>query len=253
MTKDFVNRFGSVSRDYAAFRPDYPSDLFDWLTSVAPSTSVAWDCATGTGQAALELAGRFGRVIATDASSDQIAHATPHPLIDYRVAAAEASGIPDASIDLVTVAQALHWFDVERFFLECARVLVPGGVLAVLTYGPLHVDGATVDRVVQHYYHDIVGPYWPAERALVDSGYASVSFPWPQLAAPVFEMEAWWTLPDLLGYMGTWSSTTAYRQVAGEDPRSLIERRLARAWRDPEGLRRIAWPLRFVVCRIGSV
>lgn len=223
MAEAFLDRFASVSGDYAAFRPTYPPALFDWLSSTVPTLSLAWDCATGSGQAAVDLAAHFDHVIATDASVDQIAQATSHPHVKYRVAPAEDSGIAVSSIDLVTVAQALHWFEVDRFFRECERVLKPGGVLAVWTYGPLQVEGEAVDAIVQRYYRDIVGPYWPAERALVDSGYASVALPYPELEVPAFAMAVSWSLEALLGYLGTWSSTTAYRGTTGEDPRDLIE------------------------------
>ena len=249
MSQGFVDRFGAVSGDYARFRPQYPSALFDWLASIAPGRSLAWDCATGSGQAAIELASRFDRVIATDASVGQIAAATPAPGVTYRAAKAEDSGLLSDSVDLITVAQALHWFDVDAFYAECDRVLVGGGVLAVWSYGPLSVEGVSVDRVVQRYYHDIVGPWWPPERALVDSGYMSVDLPHPEISAPSFEMEAWWTLRELEGYLGTWSATSAYRAEMEEDPIELIETSLSRAWRDPEGERRITWPLTVRVCR----
>lgn len=249
----FVDHFASVSGDYAAFRPTYPPGLFDWLAAIAPSHSLAWDCATGTGQAAIELVKRFDRVVATDASSDQIAAATPHPRVEYRVAAAEESGIQASSAALVTVAQALHWFAIDRFFGECARVLAPGGVLAVWSYGPLRVASKTLDRALRRYYRDIVGHYWPPERALVDSGYASVVLPYAELEVPPFEMQAYWTLSQLVGYLGTWSATVAYRNAIGDDPCALIAPALERAWCDPHGPREITWPLRVRVCRKDSV
>lgn len=250
MGEGFVDRFGPVSGDYAAFRPTYPDALFDWLASVINQAGLAWDCATGTGQAAIPLAARFERVVATDASDDQIAGAPTVANIEFRVAPAHKSGLPDASVDLVTVAQALHWFDVDRFFAECQRVLKPGGVLAVWTYGPLHVAGQTVDSVVQRYYHEIVGSWWPPERKLVDSGYRSISLPFPEFETPEFQMDAWWTLRELLGYLGTWSATTAYRDAMHSDPREIIENSLARAWRDSEGERQVVWPLTVRACRL---
>ena len=253
MRESFVDRFASVSGDYAAFRPTYPHALIDWLASIASERSLAWDCATGSGQAAVDLAARFERVIATDASADQIAKAASHPRIEYRVAPAEESGIATGSVDLITVAQALHWFDVDRFFLECERVLKPGGVLAVWTYGPLHVQGESVDAIVQRFYHDIAGPYWPVERALVDSGYQSIKLPYPELEVPAFEMTAFWSLKALLGYLGTWSSTTAYRETTGEDPRDLIGESLAQAWGDTTATRQVVWPLVVRAGRKGSV
>ncbi|MBU4555629.1 MAG: class I SAM-dependent methyltransferase [Actinobacteria bacterium] len=239
----FVDRFATISRDYATFRPAYPTALFDWLATIAPERSIAWDCGTGSGQAAVALAEYFERVVATDASESQLSSALSHPAVEYRIAAAEVSGLADSSVDLITVAQALHWFDVEDFFTECERVLTPGGVLAVWSYGPLRMTGKTVDRVVQDYYHNIVGHFWPMERALVDSGYATITLPFQSIDSPAFEMEEWWKLDELLGYLGTWSATTAYREAVEQDPLELIENRMLRAWRNPEGERQVVWPL----------
>ena len=169
-TEVFLDRFGTVARGYAQFRPTYPKALFDWLGAIAPSQDVAWDCATGTGQAARGLAAHFERVIATDASAGQIAGVAPLEGVEYRVARAEDSGLAAGTADVITVAQALHWIDIERFYAECARVLKPGGVLAVWSYGPPRAAGADVDVLIQHYDFDVVGPYWRAERTWVDSG-----------------------------------------------------------------------------------
>lgn len=245
----FVDRFAPVAADYAAFRPCYPAALYTWLAACSPRPALAWDCATGTGQAARGLAACFERVVATDASAGQIAQAPSDPRIAYRVAAAEDSGLATATVDLVTVAQALHWFDRARFFAEVARVLRPDGILAVWTYGPLRVAGPTVDGLVQRYYQDIVGPYWPPARALVDSGYAGIALPYPELVPPPFAMTVAWTLEQLLGYLGTWSSTTAYREANGVDPRTLVGPALARAWGEPRNVREVRWPLTVRVCR----
>lgn len=243
MAEGFKDHFASVSRDYATFRPTYPHALFEWLGALAPARSLVWDCGTGSGQAARALADHFDRVIATDASHAQLARALTHPRVEYRVASAEDSGLASESADLVTVAQALHWFETERFFAECDRVLVPGGVLGVWTYGPLQVENTSVDRIVRDYYQNIVGPFWPPERALVDSGFASLDFPYPLFETPPFSMEACWTLPELLGYLGTWTATVAYRETVERDPLDLIEHHLAGAWPDPRESRRITWPL----------
>lgn len=239
----FRDHFSQVSQDYAAYRPTYPDALFNWLGSVAPSRRLAWDCACGTGQATLGLARVFDRVIATDASAGQIAAASAHARVEYRVAAAEASGLDAGSADLVLVAQALHWFERDAFFREAARVFAPAGVLAVLTYGPLTVEGTGVNAIVQDYYHGVIGAYWPAERALVDSGYAGVELPFTAVAAPAFEMSAHWGMNDLLGYIGTWSATSRYRDATGIDPVPALAQRLARVWCDDARTREVVWPL----------
>lgn len=239
----FVDRFGAVASDYAAFRPSYPAALYAWLASVVEGHELAWDCATGNGQAARGLSGYFAQVIATDASADQIRAAATSPGIQFRVAGAEESGLAPASVDLITVAQALHWLDRGRFFGECARVLKPQGVLAVWTYGPLHVEDESIDAQIQRYYYDIVGRFWPPERVLVDGGYQSIALPFPELEVPRFEMSVNWSLEQLFGYLGTWSSTSAYRQARQRDPRELIRRELSAVWGETASVRRVIWPL----------
>ena len=194
--------------------------LFAWLASVAPVRALAWDCAAGSGQASRDLAAHFlKQVIATDASAAQIAAAIPHPRVEYRVAPAEDSGLPEAAgSDPITVAQALHWFDLDRFYAEARRVLKPGGVLAVWTYGVLAVAGEAVDARVQTFYREAVGPYWSPERRHVESGYRTLPFPFAELQAPDFNMEASWTLPELLGYFRSWSATSRYLAERGHDP-----------------------------------
>src|SRR5437660_11374619 len=148
----FKDHFSKQAADYAIFRPGYPQELFNYLGNIAASRQLAWDCATGNGQAAVGLAGVFYRVIATDASEKQISNAQPHERVEYRVAPAENSGIKSGTIDLVMIAQALHWFDLDRFYTEARRVLKPDGVLAASDYNLLHINPA-IDEVVNRYYH----------------------------------------------------------------------------------------------------
>ena len=170
------NPFGAVAAHYAAFRPTYPAALFAWLAAESPGRTLAWDCATGSGQAALALAEHFEQVVATDVSAEQLAHAGRHPRVRYARAPAEASPLDDASADLVTVAQALQWFDLDAFFAEVDRVLRPGGLLAAWTY-LLFETSPEVDAIILRYYRETLGPYWAWERRLVEEGYASVAFP----------------------------------------------------------------------------
>jgi SAM-dependent methyltransferase len=235
--------FGSVAGHYAESRPHYPAELTDWLAAHAPGHALAWDCACGSGQASLGLARHFARVVATDASPDQLAQAPAHPRIEWRVAPAEASGLEDGSADLVTVAQALHWFDIPRFFAEAHRVLKPGGLLAVFCYGILTVEGEAVDALVQTFYHDDVGPYWPPERMLVERGYGDVGFPYPLIAAPEIAMHADWTLQQLAGFFRSWSASARFQKERGFDPVEALWPKLAAVWGDPAMPRKIAWPL----------
>lgn len=246
--RGFHDHFSGVSANYAAFRPSYPEALFVWLASVAPSGRHAWDCATGSGQAALGLARHFGRVTATDASHEQIAAAAPHPRIEYRTAAAENSGMESGSVDLVTVAQALHWFDIGRFFREAERVLVPGGVLAVWAYGPVTVEGAETGATVEEFYHSEMGPYWPEERSMVDAGYAGIELPMTELKHPAFSMSVSWKREELLGYIRTWSAVSRFIAKNGCDPVAGLEKRLFPYWND-NSCRTVAWPLTLKAAR----
>lgn len=236
----FTDHFRQVARQYAAYRPGYPLGLYGWLARQTPFTELAWDCATGSGQAAVGLAEHFSRVLATDASAAQIAEAQTHPRVEYRVAMAESSGIRPNCIDLVTVAQALHWFNVESFFGEVARVLKPDGVVAVWSYGRLIVDDDRVNAAVQHLYEEVLGPYWPPERRLVENGYRDIPFPFHDISLPRFTMQCHWTLPQLAGYLRSWSATARYVSKNGHDPVALMERRLAK---DPHAAMDVSWPL----------
>lgn len=245
----FRDHFSRDSGAYAAFRPRYPDPLFDWLAGAAPATQLAWDCATGTGQAALGLAERFERVIATDASGEQIGAAIPHPRIEYRVARADSSGLEAGTVDLVTIAQALHWLDLESFYDEVRRVARPAGLLAAWTYGSSHVLPG-VDEVVDRFYRDTVGPYWPAERVHVERRYADLPFPFPRLAAPEFSIEADLTLDAYVGYLGTWSATRRCIEAGMGDPLPEVRAEMAPAWGEPTQARRVTWPLALLVGRV---
>jgi SAM-dependent methyltransferase len=223
--------------------------VFDYLVALCHERRGAWDCACGNGQATLALAERFDSVIGTDASPQQLAAAPPHPKVTYRVARAEESGLESKSADLVTVAQALHWFDLDAFYAEVNRVLRDSGVLAVWTYGTLHVEGVGIDSLVQEFYHDTVGPYWPAERDLVDDGYRGLAFPFLEIAPPPFSMEEQWERPHLLGYLRTWSATARYVAQTGLDPVVALEEKLAPAWADPHSPRKVTWPMALRVGR----
>lgn len=247
---EFKDHFSTRSADYAKYRPAYPPALFDWLATVTPACDIAWDVGTGSGQAALGLARYFKRVIATDAAEAQVRNAAPHERVSYRVMPAERTNLANGSVDLVTVAQAVHWFDFDRFYDEVRRVLKPGGVIAVWTYGGNRVT-PEVDAVVRRYYTEIVGPYWPPERQLVDSQYRTIPFPFDEIETPRFRMQQYWRLGDLFGYLGTWSATRRYAQVCGENPLELIREPLASAW-GTQDVRTIEWAFHVRAGRIGS-
>jgi len=242
MATHFKDHFSGASLDYQRNRPTYPDALFAFLAAHAPARNCAWDCATGTGQAAHQLARYFEQVIATDGSATQIASAQPHPHIDYRVATAEASGIDASSVDLITVAQALHWFDIPAFFTEAHRVLKPGGLIAVWSYNLLTIEPA-IDAVINHLYGPVLDEYWPAERKLVESDYRDTAFPFTPFATPAFTMETHWSLDQLLGYLRTWSAVRRYREARGSDPVTATAEALLPLWGEPGTIRTIRWPM----------
>ena len=182
-------------------------------------------------------------MIATDLSGAQLEQAPELANVEYRVAPAEASGLPDASVDVVAVAQALHWFDLGRFFSEATRVLRANGVLAAWSYNIFRTSDPTIDALIDHFAMEIVGPYWPIERRIVDRSYRDLALPLPQIVPPSFAMEAEWLLSRVLGYMRTWSATTRYIAERGTDPVTELAPELGRLWGDPELPRRVEWPL----------
>jgi len=238
----FKDHFSGHAADYSTFRPSYPHSLYRWLAGACQEHDRAWDCATGNGQAARGLADFFARVDATDASPEQIGNATGDSTVRFRVAAAEESGIPGGSIDLVTVAQALHWFDLEKFYAEVYRVLKPGGMTAVWTYELSKVCPA-VDEIVWRLYTDITGPYWPPERDIVDAGYKTLPFPFREIDPPEFTMTSEWTLQQYRGYLGTWSAAHRYFADTGQKPLELVDEQLEKAWGDTSMTRSISWKL----------
>ena len=242
----FKDHFSKQAAGYAKFRPRYPQKLFDYLRSIAPSRQLAWDCGTGNGQAAVGLASVFDRVIATDASEKQIASAQSHKIVEYRVAPAENSGIESETLDLIMVAQALHWFDLDRFYAEAQRVLKLDGVLAASAYNLLQIEPA-IDEIVNRYYYEVVGPFWPPERKLVEQ-FSDLPFPFQEIDPPEFEMTAQWNLDHLLGYLQTWSSTQRFIAANKRDPLETIADDLRAAWGDPGQMRKVVWPL---ILRVG--
>jgi SAM-dependent methyltransferase len=238
-----------VAATYAESRPRYHDDLFAWLAGQCGHRDLVLDCGTGNGQAAVHLARHFAHVVATDASATQIAEAEHHPQIVYRVAPAERSGLGDAVADLVTVAQALHWFDFEAFYREARRVLKPGGLLAAWCYGTFRVDDSELNRAVQHFYAETVGPYWPPERRHIETGYRNIPFPFEPIPSPPFCMRADWSLPELAGYLRSWSATSRYTASTGVDPVAAFEISLAPFWKDPSRTRQFEWPLSLLVGR----
>jgi SAM-dependent methyltransferase len=242
----FKDHFSGHATGYRDARPLYPDALFDWLAREAPSQGLVWDAGCGNGQASVALAERFARVVATDPSASQIANAEANPNVDYRVEPAEKSSLADASADLATVAQALHWFDFPRYFAEAARVLKPRGVLAAWSYSDCRV-APDIDALKDRVYVDLTGAHWPPERAYVDAGYRTIAFPFGarapfvEVEAPAFEMRVDWDAHQFLAYLRSWSATQRYIKANGSDPVATIEDDLLDAWGDPSATRAVRW------------
>jgi SAM-dependent methyltransferase len=235
--------FASVAREYAYFRPGYPPELFAWLARVAPRRDAVWDCGCGSGQASVALAEHFETVFATDSAPEQIAAAKTHERVRYSAAPAEHSGLAEKSVDLVTVAQALHWFDVDAFYAEAARVARPGAIIAVWNYPRPQFLDAELDRRFFDFYSEVVGPYWPPERRHIEAGYRTLPFPFAEVAAPEFGLALNWNLAQVLGYVSSWSATARYRKALGTDPVPLLRDSLSDVWTDPGNLAAIRMPL----------
>ena len=246
---EFKDHFSRQSTGYGLYRPHYPDELFHKLAALSAGHQRVWDCGCGTGQAAHGLARHFEQVVATDASAKQIGQAVPHERIDYRVASAESSGLDDSSVDLVLVAQALHWFEFDRFYEEVSRVSRNGGILAVVAYGLLRIDDR-IDPVVDHLYHDLLGEYWPAERRHIDNGYSSIPFPFRRLPVEEMVLQADWSFDHFCGYLETWSAVQRYRDDRGRCPIAGVQNALQSAWGDRSDICTIRWPLYLLIGQV---
>jgi SAM-dependent methyltransferase len=247
----FPDHFSPAAEEYARFRPLYPATIFDQLSALAPARGRCWDVATGSGQAAVALAERFDVVIATDASAAQLAQAVRHPRVEYRVEQAERSSLAEGSVDLIAIAAALHWFDLEPFYREVRRVGRPGSIFAAWSYGTTMRISPEIDRLVERYAGEHLAPYWPPEFKRVQAEYRELSFPFEELALTgPLEIRAEWTLAQLLGAMSTWSAATRFRAATGVAAIAAYRSSLAAAWGPPEARRSVSIP---IFARVGRL
>jgi len=244
----FEDNFSVQSKQYAQFRPQYPDVLYEYLASLAPKRSLVWDCGTGNGQAAVSLAKYFLRVYATDASAEQIAHAYPHERVEYHVEPAEQVGLETGSANLVTVAQAVHWFDFDKFYAEVKRVLKPNGFLAVWTYG-LPESSPQVDDAIKRIYFDVLSGFWPERIRYVEEQYRTLPFPFEEVTPPMFAMETTWDRNQLMGFLDSWSATQKYRQRKGLHPLEEVWNDVVDDWQDEIEKRLVRWNLHFRIGR----
>ncbi|OGR01673.1 MAG: hypothetical protein A2511_09770 [Deltaproteobacteria bacterium RIFOXYD12_FULL_50_9] len=242
MNTDFKDHFSVNSENYKKYRPEYPAELFAYLASLSPAQEKAWDCGTGSGQTAKGLVRFFKSVIASDPSSSQIKNAEKISGIEYLVTTAENSTLADEECDIITVSQALHWFRLKDFFKEADRVLKPDGILAVWSYNLLSVSPG-IDPIITDFYSKTLGDYWPVERKLVETSYNDIVFPFQEVIPPDFAMQAEWNLPELIGYISTWSAVKEFQTANSISPLGDLYEQLCQSWGKPSRKMTVSWPL----------
>jgi ubiquinone/menaquinone biosynthesis C-methylase UbiE len=223
------DNFSGSSKEYAQFRPQYPTELFAHILSFVKEKNTAWDCGTGNGQVAGVLASHFTEVCATDISAQQIYAAVKRSNIHYSIQPAEKVSFAENKFDLITVAQAIHWFQFDAFYAEVKRTIKPGGIFAVIGY-KLVQTVQPLQVIIDHFYANILGSYWDAERHYIDEDYQSIAFPFKEIDMPAFQISYQWSFEQFVGYMNTWSAVTHYKKQQGQNPITLIEKELTKAW-----------------------
>ncbi len=235
------DNFSKQADVYAQYRPEYQPGLFEYILGFVKEKTLAWDCGTGTGQAAKMLSPHFKQVFATDISQKQLDKAHKAANISYAVEPAETTSLPDHSADLVTVAQAIHWFNFDEFYKEVNRVAKPGSVIAVWTYSLLHISDE-IDNIVEEYHYETLGKFWDPERKYVDDGYATIPFPFEEVETPTFHIEVNWSMDDLNGYFNTWSALQKFITANGYSPVNELMNQVEQCWGDHEK-RKIIFPV----------
>ena len=251
--EEYIGHFNQQSDKYSLCRPDYPEALFDYLAQSVDSDAIVWDCGTGTGQAAKSLAERFRKVIATDINSAPLTHAVSMDNIEYHCCPAEHTPIESGTVNLITIAQALHWFDFTSFYEEVRRVSAPNGLIAAWCYSLGFFNNSSIDSVIKSLYYDILGTtYWPKERFYIDEEYKTIPFPFAKQTSPDLCIEKLFNFEQLLGYLSTWSAVKEYELQNKQNPLDLISTSLAAAWDDLNTQRTIYWPLHCLVGKVHS-
>lgn len=240
------DNFSNQAAEYAIYRPTYPKALFEYIFSLVETKDAAWDCATGNGQVARELAIAFTAVYASDISEKQLQQALKMPNVIYNVESSDKTSAPDKSFDLITVAQAVHWFNFEAFYNEVKRTLKPNGVIAVIGYGLMYID-KKVDKAIYKLYEDFLGKYWDPERKYIEEGYKTIPFPFNEITAPHFRIKTTWNFNQLIGYLNTWSALQHYKKANERNPLEYMLTELKEAWGD-EAEKEVHFP---ILLRIG--
>ena len=246
---NFEDHFSKQSQTYAQYRPQYPDEIYAYLASLAPAHSLAWDCGTGNGQAAVGLAKYFDNVHATDASAEQISHAYPHTKVAYHVEPAEHVSLRELFRGSGHGRGGHYWFNFDEFYREVKRVLKPDGILAAWTYNSVEVSPEVDTLVQEEYYSNVLNGFWPERIRYLEEGYKTIPFPFDEIIPPAFAMQADWTLDQFAGFLNSWSATQRYREQNGHHPLEIIWKELSTAWGNENDQRSIRWPLHF---RIGK-
>lgn len=243
MSTKFKDHFSQNSNQYAQYRPMYPAELVEHLKALCPDATTVLDCGCGTGQLSVLLSKKFEKVIAIDASESQIKAAELVDNISYQVASADQTGLKDYSVDLITVAQAAHWLDLQKFYVELRRIAKPQAIVALITYGVFHIDDPKIESVLQEFYYQQIFKYWPPERRMVEDGYQSIEFPFKEVQLPSLNIEVRWNLDALIGYIQTWSAVKESRKISQVDLVEELRKTLLKYWDDPGKEYKIWWPL----------
>lgn len=223
------DNFSTQAAEYAIYRPTYPKEMYDFIFSLVKNRNAAWDCATGNGQVARELALHFDNVYASDISKEQIEQALKLPNIVYQVESSDKVNAADNSFDLITVAQAIHWFNFDAFYTEVKRTLKPDGIFAVIGYGIMSID-KKVDKAVHKLYEDFLGKYWDPERRYIEENYKTIPFPFEEITAPHIFIKTRWSFNQLIGYLNTWSALQHYKKANERNPIEYMFTELKEAW-----------------------
>lgn len=243
------NWFDQGGNAYSRFRPEYPPDVAQYLASLAPGTELAVDVGCGSSQLTAQLAAHFKLVFGVDPSAEQIANAAKHPRVEYVRAAAERLPLADQRAQLISAAQAAHWFNLPAFYAEVRRVCAPGAIVALVSYGVMQLD-EQLAPLFNRFYRDEIGPYWPEERKLVDSGYVDLSFPFDELPMPHLEIRRAWNLEELLGYISTWSAVRRASELGREDISNSFAASLVELWGNSMQRREVRWPINMRIGRL---
>ncbi|MDQ0594387.1 ubiquinone/menaquinone biosynthesis C-methylase UbiE [Chryseobacterium ginsenosidimutans] len=246
----FKDNFSKQAEVYLKFRPTYPQELFEFLSSLTSEQKLAWDCGTGNGQSAVKLADYYEKVYATDPSVEQIKNAIHHDRVTYKVENAETpSSLEDNSVDLITVAQAIHWFDFDKFYTQVRRVSKPNGIIAVWAYGTPTIN-EELNNIIKDFHDNIVGEFWLPENKLIDMEYSTIPFPFQELKTPEFFIRKQVTLSETLGHLRSWSATQKYIDKYDINPIDTLSKKMQEYWKDTDNQKEMTWK---IILKVGKI